>query len=97
MGALLRVIPMVLWPMLECVRDECIYRSIAYKIVGGNGLTTASKGWLPAPGTPYLLAIGKVATGSFQSVKWVHIVLSEVSIALMFLLGSRVGESRRVA
>ena len=59
-GALIRVIPMAVWPMLECVRDECIYRSIAYKIVGGKGLTTASKGWLPAPGIPYLLALSLI-------------------------------------
>ena len=55
-GLILRVFPLVVWHMGECVRDECIYRSIAGKIVGGNGLTTSSKGWLPAPGIPYLLA-----------------------------------------
>ncbi|MFT4621457.1 MAG: hypothetical protein ACI8PZ_000109 [Myxococcota bacterium] len=96
-GALCRVVPLLIWPMLECVRDECIYRSIAYKIIGGGGLTTASKGWLPAPGFPYLLAVFKVATGSFQAVKWVHVVLSWISIGLMYLIGERVGGTRRVA
>ncbi len=92
----LRVLPLILWPMGECVRDECIYRSIAYKIIEGDGLSPASKGWLPAPGYPYLLAAMKVTFGSYQSVKVVQIVLSMISVVFMYLIGRRL-QDRKVA
>ncbi len=97
-GALVRLLPLAIWPMLECVRDECIYRSIAYKIIAGKGLTTATKGWLPAPGTPYILALSKIIFGSFQGVKGLHVILSQASLVLMYMLGMKVrGGGRRVA
>jgi 4-amino-4-deoxy-L-arabinose transferase-like glycosyltransferase len=96
-GLILRIGPLIVWPMLECVRDECIYRSIAYKVIDGRGLTTSSKGWLPAPGFVYLMAVAKIIFGSFQAVKWLHVVISTVTVVLMYLLGHRVSGSRRAA
>ena len=87
----LRVFPLVVWHMGECVRDECIYRSIAGKIVGGKGLTTSTKGWLPAPGIPYLLAWMKITFGTFQSIKVFHVIVSLVSTLWMYFLGRRLG------
>ncbi len=87
----LRVFPLVVWHMGECVRDECIYRSIAGKIVGGQGVTTSTKGWLPAPGIPYLLAWMKITFGTFQSIKVFHVIVSLVSTLWMYFLGRRLG------
>lgn len=90
----LRLLPFILWPMGECVRDECIYRSIALKIIEGDGLNPASKGWLPAPGYPYLLAAMKVTFGSYQSVKVVQVVLSLCSVVLMYLIGRKIKDQK---
>ena len=46
-GLLLRLFPLVMFPETDCQRDECIYRNMAFDIVGGKGLTLAKKGWLP--------------------------------------------------
>ncbi len=86
-----RLIPLIIWPQFECVRDECIYRSIANKIVEGEGLTVSSKGWLPAPGYPYLLALSKVVTGSMQGVKWIQVGVSCVSLLWLTSIADRVG------
>lgn len=95
MGALfvaiiLRVVPMAIFPQLDCVRDECIYRSMATKIIDGQGLTVSSKGWLTAPGFPYLLVLMKTTTTAFYAVKWVNIVLSLTSIVTLFEITKRV-------
>lgn len=93
-GLAVRVIPLALWPMLECVRDECIYRSAAYGIVEGKGLTTSTKGWLPAPGIPFMLAASKVLTGSFQAVKGLHVLLGMVSTLSMYRIGNLAFDKR---
>lgn len=94
LGLVLRVLPLVLWPNTECIRDECIYRSIAYRIVQGEGLTVSPKGWLPAPGYPYLLAWSKEYTGSMQSVKALQLALSGVSLVALFGISWRVAGLR---
>ncbi len=93
-AALIRVVPMALWPQMDCVRDECIYRGMAMKIMEGQGLTVSSKGWLTAPGFPYLLVVMKTLTGAFFAVKWVNIVLSMFSIATLYEITRRVADRR---
>lgn len=91
---LIRVGPLLMWPQFECVRDECIYRSIANKIIDGEGLTVSSKGWLPAPGYPYLLAVSKVVTGSMQAVKWAQVGMSLLSLVALASIARRVANER---
>jgi 4-amino-4-deoxy-L-arabinose transferase-like glycosyltransferase len=93
-GLLLRLVPLIVFPQLECIRDECIYRMIANGIVEGEGLGTSKKGWLPSPGFPYLLAWSKMAFGSFQAVKGVHVALSFVSIGLIYGIAREVADRR---
>jgi len=93
-AALLRVVPMALWPQMDCVRDECIYRAMAMKILDGQGLTVSSKGWLTAPGFPYLLVLMKATTGAFFSVKWVNIVISLFSAGAIYEIARRVFDLR---
>ncbi len=83
----LRVLPMLLFPTQDCVRDECIYRSVAGRILEGHGLTTTSKGWLPAPGYPYFLALLKAVTGVFFSAKIVQVPLAAISTWTMYAIG----------
>lgn len=90
----LRVVPLAVWPQFDCVRDECIYRTIANKIVEGEGLTVSPKGWLPAPAYPYLLAASKVLTGSLQPVKWLQVLIGTASVAWLAAIADRVGGRR---
>lgn len=89
-GVLLRVIPLLIWPQVECIRDECIYRSIAMNVVDGRGLTTSNKGWLPAPGFVYMIAWMRELTGNFQSVKWLQVLMGSVSIPMFYEIARRV-------
>lgn len=93
-GLLLRVLPMVLWLQTQCIRDECIYQAISRKIVAGKGLTVAVKGWLPAPGYPYLLATFKSVFGTLQAVKGLQIALGVASIWLIYQITKRVAGKR---
>ena len=54
-GAGLRVLPLVLWFVDQCQRDECTYKRIAAGLLAGRGLETEA-GWLWAPGYPALIA-----------------------------------------
>lgn len=96
LGLALRILPMVIWPQLECVRDECIYRTLAGKIIGGQGLTVSSKGWLPAPGYPYVMAWSKMFFGSYMVVKYVQVGLQALSTVVLYLLALRTAD-RKVA
>ncbi len=96
LGLVLRVLPLLIWPQGECIRDECIYRAIATSIVDGEGLTTANKGWLPAPGYPFLLAWTKQIFGTMQSVKVLQVILSMISIGMIYEIG-RLVAGRRTA
>jgi 4-amino-4-deoxy-L-arabinose transferase-like glycosyltransferase len=93
-GLILRLAPWALWGMSDCIRDECIYRTIAQKITEGEGLTTAQKGWLPAPGYPYLLAWSKMLTGSMQSVKGLQVFLAVASIFVIYGIAREVLDRR---
>lgn len=97
-AVLLRAAPLWMWGWDTdlCTRDECIYKIVARPIVAGEGLGLAPRGWLPAPGFPYLMAWCFNWLGSFEAVKWVHVALAVPSTVLMYLLGHRV-EDRRVA
>jgi len=95
-GLVIRILPLTLFLQFECIRDECIYRTMAADIVSGQGLTLSEKGWLPSPGYPYLLAWSKVLFDSMQPVKLLQIFLSIVSIALLYAIGRELAD-RRVA
>lgn len=92
---LVRVVPMIVFPQGDCMRDECIYRSIAQRILEGQGLTTTSKGWLPAPGYPYFLALMKGVFGAFFVAKIFQVPMSLVSTWAMYRIGWRL-EGRKL-
>jgi len=91
LGLVLRVLPMILWPQFECIRDECIYRAMADAIREGDGLTVSNKGWLPSPGYPYLLAFCKTVFGSYFSIKVLQIILSVITNYFVYGIGYRIG------
>ncbi len=93
-GLILRIAPWALWPSSDCIRDECIYRTIAWRIADGEGLTTASKGWLPAPGYPYLLAWSKMLTGSVEGVKSLQVLLAVGSLFVIYAIARDVFDRR---
>lgn len=86
-----------IWPSIECVRDECIYRYLATGILDNGSLGKATKGWLAAPGYPYLLAELKLWTGGWQAVKWIQVLVSGTSIPVMAALARRVAPERPTA
>lgn len=95
-GLLLRLGPLLVWPQVECIRDECIYTSIATGIERGLGLQTSNKGWLPAPGYPYTLAWARTWFGTYYSLKSAQVALGTLTIPLMYAVARRV-EARPVA
>ncbi|MEQ1566650.1 MAG: hypothetical protein ABMA64_13500 [Myxococcota bacterium] len=102
LGLAARVVPMILWPQVDCIRDECIYTDMARDILAGQGLTTSNKGWLPSPGYPWLLAAMKAGFGSMQAVKAIQVTLSLVSVGLAYgitldLAGAQGRRAARIA
>ncbi len=93
---LLRAAPLLIWGWQDedCTRDECIFKIAARPILEGRGLGLAPRGWLPAPGYPYLLAACSLIFGSFEAVKWVQWALTPALLAVAWLLGARAGGPR---
>lgn len=91
-GVALRALPLWVWGWAgsDCTRDECIFKITARPILEGTGLGLAPKGWLPAPGFPYLLAACHEVLGSFEAVKWVHVALSLPTLFAFAALAARV-------
>jgi hypothetical protein len=87
-GCALRLLPMFVWPQTECVRDECIYRFLAIGIERDGVLGVTTKGWLAAPGYPYMLAWFKATFGTWFSIKWVQIALSVGSIPVLYAIAT---------
>ena len=93
---LLRVLPLTLFPQGDCVRDECIYRAVAGRILEGDGMTTTSKGWLPAPGYPYFLAVMKAVFGAAFAAKIIQIPVALSSLWATYQIGWRL-QGRKLA
>lgn len=81
-----RLFPWLVYPLLECIRDECIYRDAGFRILGGKGLTEAARGWIPAPGYPYMLAAFKWATDSLIAVRYFQMFLSLATTAGLYVI-----------
>jgi hypothetical protein len=96
LAVLLRAIPLILWGWAgeDCTRDECIFKIAARPILDGEGLGLAPKGWLPAPGFPYLLAACHALFGSFESVKWVQVALAAPTLLALASLADHLGGPR---
>ena len=80
-GALLRLLPIWIWGVEGCVRDECSYIKQAYLLIKGKGMV-ATTGWLWAPGYSSLLALHKWI---FDSVYWMK--YSQVAISGLVAVG----------
>ncbi|MEZ4321560.1 MAG: hypothetical protein R3F61_29070 [Myxococcota bacterium] len=89
-GLVLRSIPMILWPQYECARDECIYRYLAAGIQKHGEMGVTTKGWLAAPGYPYLMVWSKTYLGGYFAMKWGQIALSLTSIPVLYAITRRV-------
>jgi hypothetical protein len=76
-----------------CTRDECTYRELAERIVDGQGLRSL-KGWLWAPGWPYVLAACLKLTGTVNSARIVQLAAGVATVPMLFLLGRRLGGDR---
>ncbi|MFM2163116.1 MAG: Dolichyl-phosphate-mannose-protein mannosyltransferase [Pseudomonadota bacterium] len=74
LALLLRALPMLWWGWAteDCTRDECIFRIAARPLLAGEPMGLAPRGWLPAPGYPYLLAACEAVFGSMEAVKWLQ-------------------------
>jgi len=93
-GLVLRLLPLAFFIQGNCVRDECIYRSVATGILNGEGLGTTAKGWLPAPGFPYTIAAMKAVFGAFWAVKFVHVGLGVLSVYLIYRITEHLFDNR---
>ncbi len=93
---LLRALPMLWWGWAteDCTRDECIFRIAARPLLAGEPMGLAPRGWLPAPGYPYLLAACEAAFGSMEAVKWVQWASTVPLLLAVRALGLRQGGPR---
>lgn len=92
----IRLIPIVIWPDHECTRDECIFRSAAFKLLAGKGMMETTNGWLPAPGYPLALAACKALWGSVLWIKPIQVALGGLSTWMIYRLAARTSENPRV-
>lgn len=88
-AAVLRVLPLVLWPDWDCVRDECTYIKISKRMVAGEGMTS-SAGWLWAPAYPALMALFRQLTGYSATVKGLQIIANVAVLPLMWDFAKRI-------
>jgi 4-amino-4-deoxy-L-arabinose transferase-like glycosyltransferase len=94
LGILVRVLPLIVFPLGACLRDECIYVDMANDILKGKGLTVSAKGWLTSPGYPYMLAWFKELFGVFRAIKPAQVVLSTVCIGISYGIGLELGDKK---
>ncbi len=94
-GAVLRILPLLLWPGSTPIRDEAIYVQLAHGILAGEGLITP-KQWLWAPGYPYLLAafMGAFDAEPLRTLPWFQAGVATVGTWLMYALGCRAAGQR---
>jgi hypothetical protein len=92
-GFTVRYLPLYLWPDIDCTRDECIYKMMANTIVDGEGLPTSRKGWLTAPGYPYLLALSEFL-GDMPDVKKLQLIMAAITTWAICLVGTRAEDAR---
>ena len=90
----LRAVPLLIWPELAPIRDEASYVALAERWLHGDGVVPTSHGWLWAPLYPALLALHKLLFGAFTAIRWTQVLLSALSTALVFRLGTRLGGAR---
>jgi hypothetical protein len=101
-GAVIRIIPVLVWLQWGCARDECTYLGLSRKIVAGEGMV-ASAGWLWAPGYPMIVSFHRWLTGLGTTTKISQIIAAAVCTVLIYKIASRVWsdleerESRRVS
>lgn len=88
-GLVLRVLPLAIWSMERCARDECTYIAIADRIARGEGMTS-SVGWLWAPGYPYLLALHKWALGYSAPAALTQLPIALGTVLMIVALTRRV-------
>ena len=84
-GVLLRLLPIWIWGVDGCVRDECSYIKQAYLLVQGKGIV-ATTGWLWAPGYSALLALHKLVFDSVYWMKYTQVAISVVVAVLLYQL-----------
>lgn len=100
-GAWLRLWPLARWPSMACVRDECTYLALAERLLEGQGITPAARGWLWAPGYPALLAAHGAVFGSMPLIRVTQVLLSLLTVVLAYALTRRLvgedGPGRRAA
>ncbi len=85
-GLLLRTVPMAVWARLwPCVRDECTYFKLAYRMVEGEGMTSSS-GWLWAPGYPTLMALHQLVFGHATAIRGTQVFIALVATVLLYRL-----------
>ena len=87
LGVLVRLLPIWIWGLEGCIRDECTYMRQGYHFFQGEGVV-ASSGWLWAPGYPVLIAFHKWLFGSFYAIKYTQIACSVAIALLMYRLSS---------
>lgn len=86
-GLVLRVLPLLVWPDVPCVRDECTYLELASRMAAGEGMTPSSTyPFVWAPLYVALLAVHELLFGYGDLVLVLQIIAAGGAQVLVYLL-----------
>jgi hypothetical protein len=88
-GLFLRLQAMVWFQQGGCLRDECTYLKLARQFADGQGMNPSQRGWLWAPGYPFVASLSDRVFGFAEGIAPVQTLGFLVALVLAYGLAAR--------